>query len=106
MNRTERWVMRQLLNQWAHPEFASIPGFQSNLSQSPFQQGSVATDDWTPQTLPSGSTPSLKAFAPGAVLSLGPKAVIQGLRETPTLLLMHWAFATGLMQFGVFRMDR
>jgi MPBQ/MSBQ methyltransferase len=43
---------------------------------------------------------------PKAVLGLGPKAVIQGLRETPTLLLMHWAFATGLMQFGVFKLKR
>jgi prephenate dehydratase len=25
------------------------------------------------------------------------------LRESPTLLLMHWGFATGMMQFGVFR---
>ena len=107
MNRTERWVMRQLLNQWAHPEFASIPGFQSNLSQSPFQQGTIATDDWTPQTLPSWIDSIVEGIRrPGAVLSLGPKAVIQGLRETPTLLLMHWAFATGLMQFGVFRVDR
>ena len=32
MTRTERWVMRQLLNQWAHPEFASIKGFRQNLS--------------------------------------------------------------------------
>ena len=107
MNRTERWVMRQLLNQWAHPEFASIPGFQSNLSQSPFQQGTIATDDWTPQTLPSWIDSIVEGIRrPGTVLSLGPKAVIQGLRETPTLLLMHWAFATGLMQFGVFRVDR
>jgi MPBQ/MSBQ methyltransferase len=29
--------------------------------------------------------------------------VVQGLRETPTLLLMDWAFRTGMMQFGVFR---
>jgi len=43
------------------------------------------------------------ARRPGAVLGLGPRAVIQGLRETPTLLLMHWAFRSGLMQFGVFR---
>ena len=43
---------------------------------------------------------------PWAVLGLGPKAVVLGLRETPTLLLMHWAFATGLMQFGVFRLSR
>jgi MPBQ/MSBQ methyltransferase len=32
--------------------------------------------------------------------------VLQGLRETPTILLMHWAFATGLMQFGVFRGEK
>jgi MPBQ/MSBQ methyltransferase len=29
--------------------------------------------------------------------------VLQGLRETPTLLLMDWAFRNGMMQFGVFR---
>jgi MPBQ/MSBQ methyltransferase len=40
---------------------------------------------------------------PLAVLSLGPGAVLQGLRETPTLLLMDWAFRHGLMRFGVFR---
>ena len=34
---------------------------------------------------------------------MGPKALLLGLRETPTLLLMHWGFATGMMQFGVFR---
>ena len=39
MNRTERWVMRQLLNQWAHPEFASIKGFQSNLESSIHNRG-------------------------------------------------------------------
>ena len=33
MTRTERWVMRQLLNQWAHPEFASIKGFRQNLDR-------------------------------------------------------------------------
>ena len=107
MNRTERWVMRQLLNQWAHPEFASIPGFQSNLSTSVHNQGEIATADWTRETLPSWIDSIVEGVRrPGAVFSLGPKAVLQGLRETPTLLLMHWAFATGLMQFGVFRLQR
>ena len=107
MNRTERWVMRQLLNQWAHPEFASIPGFQSNLSISVHNQGEIATADWTRETLPSWIDSIVEGVRrPGAVFSLGPKAVLQGLRETPTLLLMHWAFATGLMQFGVFRLRR
>ena len=107
MNRTERWVMRQLLNQWAHPAFASIPGFQSNLSTSVHNQGEIATADWTRETLPSWIDSIVEGVRrPGAVFSLGPKAVLQGLRETPTLLLMHWAFATGLMQFGVFRLRR
>ena len=38
------------------------------------------------------------------MLRLGPSALLQGLRETPTLMLMRWAFARGMMQFGVFRL--
>ena len=107
MTRTERWVMRQLLNQWAHPEFASIKGFRQNLDNSVHQRGEVLTGDWTQATLPSWIDSIIEGIRrPWAVLSLGPKAVLQGLRETPTLLLMHWAFATGLMQFGVFRIRK
>jgi MPBQ/MSBQ methyltransferase len=105
MNRRERWVMRQLLEQWAHPEFASIRSLRRNLEISLWSGGlQVETGDWTSATLPSWIDSILEGVRrPGAVLGLGPKAVLQGLRETPTILLMHWAFATGLMQFGVFR---
>jgi MPBQ/MSBQ methyltransferase len=105
MNRRERWVMRQLLDQWAHPEFASILSLQRNLEQSPWSGGmTVPTADWTLATLPSWVDSILEGLRrPGAVLGLGPSAVLQGLRETPTLLLMEWAFRSGLMQFGVFR---
>ena len=107
MTRPERWVMRQLLNQWAHPEFASIKGFRQNLDNSAHHRGQIVTDDWTQATLPSWIDSIVEGIRrPWSVLSLGPKAVLQGLRETPTLLLMHWAFATGLMQFGVFRIRR
>jgi MPBQ/MSBQ methyltransferase len=101
----EDWVMRQLLDQWAHPEFASIPSFRHNLEISRFaNQARVDTADWTAATLPSWIDSILEGLRrPGAVLGLGPRALVQGLRETPTLLLMHWAFATGLMNFGVFR---
>lgn len=104
----ERWVMRQLLDQWAHPEFASIPSFRRNLEASPFSGGAVVhTDDWTDATLPSWIDSIAEGVRrPGAVLGLGPAAVLQGLRETPTLLLMDWAFRTGLMEFGVFRMTK
>lgn len=109
LNRLERWVMHQLLVQWAHPEFASIPGFRQNLEQS--RWGAAATEplvvdtgDWSRETLPSWIDSILEgARRPLAVLGLGPRAVLMGLRETPTLLLMHWGFATGMMQFGVFR---
>ena len=107
MSRRERWVMRQLLHQWAHPEFASIRGFAANLEASPHHRGAISTGDWSVATLPSWIDSIVEGVRrPGAVLGLGPKAVLQGLRETPTLLLMHWAFATGLMQFGVFRFSR
>jgi len=109
LNRLERWVMHQLLVQWAHPEFASIPGFRRNLEQSPWGAAPgptlhVDTGDWSPETLPSWIDSIVEgARRPLAVLSLGPWALLLGLRETPTLLLMHWGFATGMMQFGVFR---
>lgn len=105
MNRLERWVMRQLLDQWAHPEFASIPSLKRNLETSPWNRGlPISTADWTVATLPSWVDSILEGVRrPGAVLGLGPRAVLQGLRETPTLLLMDWAFRNGLMQFGVFR---
>ncbi len=105
MTRLERWVMRQLLEQWAHPEFASIASLRRNLETSSCAGGmAVTTGDWTAATLPSWIDSILEGLRrPGAVLGLGPAAVLQGLRETPTILLMHWAFATGLMQFGVFR---
>jgi len=101
----ERWVMRQLLQQWAHPAFASIPSLRANLEGSPQAAGMVVTTaDWTAATLPSWVDSILEGLRrPGAVVSLGPSAVLQGLRETPTLLLMDWAFRTGLMQFGVFQ---
>ncbi|MCP9832366.1 methyltransferase domain-containing protein [Synechococcus sp. HJ21-Hayes] len=117
LNRLERWVMHQLLVQWAHPEFASIPGFRRNLEQSPYGRTTnsqpegtsanpwlVDTADWSRETLPSWIDSILEGLRrPRAVLGLGPQAVLMGLRETPTLLLMHWGFATGMMQFGVFR---
>ena len=112
LNGLERWVMHQLLVQWAHPEFASIPGFQRNLEQSRWgAQGPsplrVEVDDWSRETLPSWIDSVLEGIRrPATVLGLGPKAVLMGLRETPTLLLMHWAFATGMMQFGVFRANK
>ena len=105
LNGLERWVMRQLLDQWAHPEFASIRGLRRHLEASPWAGGmAVETDDWTAATLPSWIDSIAEGVRrPGAVLGLGPAAVLQGLRETPTLLLMDWAFRTGMMQFGVFR---
>ena len=101
----ERRVMRQLLEQWAHPEFATISSLQRHLENSSWAEGlQVETADWTRSTLPSWLDSILEGLRrPGAILGLGPRAVVHGLRETPTILLMHWAFATGLMQFGVFR---
>jgi MPBQ/MSBQ methyltransferase len=101
----ERRVMHQLLVQWAHPEFASIPGFRRNLEQSTRGNAiAVETADWSRETLPSWIDSILEGLRrPLAVLSLGPRALLLGMRETPTLLLMHWGFATGMMQFGVFR---
>jgi len=101
----ERWVMRQLLDNWAHPEFASIESLQAHLQGSLHGAGiAIETADWSVATLPSWFDSILEgARRPAAVLGQGLRGVGLGLREVPTLVLMHWAFATGLMRFGVFR---
>ncbi len=104
MNSWEKFVMSQLLNQWAHPEFASINGFQKNLLNSRFCGSNVEIDDWTDFTLPSWIDSILEGIRrPIAIIQLGPGAFFKALREIPTILLMQWAFANGLMRFGVFR---
>ncbi len=104
LSTVENLVITQLLNQWAHPEFASINGFKLNLLNSKFCGGSVQTSDWTKFTIPSWFDSILEGIRrPSVFLELGPRALFMGLREIPTILLMRWAFANGLMQFGVFR---
>ena len=75
--------------------------FQNAAAQG---AGAVDAADWTEFTLPSWIDSILEGFRrPNAVLGLGPIALVKGLREIPTILLMNLAFSRGLMQFGVFR---
>ncbi len=100
----EKWVMRQLLDQWAHPEFSSINEFRNHLLNSRFCGGEVQIEDWTKFTIPSWLDSVFEGFRrPKAIFSLGLKGFVSGIREIPTILLMRWAFSSGLMEFGVFR---
>ena len=104
MTKIERLILNQLLNQWAHPEFSSIEGFKRNLLESDFSGGLVETSNWSKQTTPSWLESIYEGFRrPKAVLDLGIPGLIKGFREVPTILLMHWAFSKGLMEFGVFK---
>ncbi len=101
----EKLVMKQLLNQWAHPEFSTIKGFQSQLNNSSYSAGLAEIDDWSRFTIQSWNDSIIEGFRrPKVFLKLGPKSLYLGIREIPTILLMRWAFSIGLMQFGVFRM--
>ena len=102
----ESWVLEQLRVQWAHPAFSSIASFCANLQASGHPLKQLTTGDWSRETLPSWGDSVVEGVRrPGAVLGLGPRAVLKGLREVPTLLLMGWAFRRGLMQFGLFRVQ-
>ena len=104
LGKFEKIIMFQLLNQWSHPEFSSIKSFQDNLLQSAFNGGYVDTDDWTQYTLPSWNDSILEGVRrPSVIIRLGGKSLIKAIREIPTILMMRWAFATGLMRFGVFK---
>ena len=106
-NGIERWVLEQLRVQWAHPAFSSIDSFSSNLKASAIELDELSTGDWSRETLPSWWESIWEGVRrPNTILSLGPKAVLKGLREIPTLVLMDWAFRGGLMQFGLFKASR
>lgn len=103
----ERLVMRQLLDQWAHPAFASIEGFAESLAATGLISGDVITADWTPETLPSWLDSIWQGIArPAGLVRFGLTGFFKSLREVPTLLLMRLAFGAGLCRFGMFRAVR
>jgi MPBQ/MSBQ methyltransferase len=107
LNWWERLVMRQLLDQWSHPAFASIEGFSELLAATGLVAGSVTTADWTQETLPSWLDSIWQGVVrPEGLLKFGLVGLIKSLREVPTLLLMRLAFGTGLCRFGMFRAVR
>jgi MPBQ/MSBQ methyltransferase len=104
----ERWVMKQLLDQWAHPEFASIEGFAELLEETGLSQaGTVTTADWTQETLPSWLDSIWQGIVrPAGLIKFGLPGFVKSLREVPTLVLMRIAFGQGLCRFGMFRSVR
>lgn len=104
LTRIERIIMRQLLDQWAHPQFASIEEFSEQLGATGWVQGSVDTADWTAQTLPSWLDSIWQGIVrPRGLVKFGVSGFLKSLREVPTLLLMRLAFGSGLCKFGMFR---
>ena len=107
LNFWEKPVMRQLLDQWSHPAFASIEGFTELLEATGFVEGEVTTADWTEQTLPSWLDSIWQGIArPSGLVRFGLSGFVKSLREVPTLLLMRLAFGKGLCRFGMFRAVR
>jgi MPBQ/MSBQ methyltransferase len=107
LNVWEKPVMQQLLDQWAHPQFASIEGFAEHLDATGLVQGTVTTADWTKETLPSWLDSIWQGIVrPKGLIKFGFSGFIKSLREVPTILLMRLAFGAGLCRFGMFRAVR
>ncbi len=100
----EKIILKQLLEQWVHPEFISINDFGSILYKNKNSSGEVIFDNWNSYTNPSWFDSIFEGIRrPNAILSLGPGAILKSIREIPTILLMDWAFKKGLMEFGVYK---
>lgn len=107
LNFWEKPVMRQLLDQWSHPAFASIEGFAELLAETGLVEGEVTTADWTQETLPSWFDSIWQGIIrPQGIIQSGVIGLIKSLREVPTFLLMRLAFGVGLCRFGMFRAVR
>ena len=100
----EKLVLKQLLEQWVHPNFISINEFGNILSSNKNSAGKVISENWNTYTNPSWYDSIVEGIRrPITILSLGPLAIIKSIREIPTILLMNWAFRKGLMEFGVYK---
>ena len=100
----EKLVLKQLLEQWVHPNFTSINEFGNILSTNKNSSGKVISQNWNYFTNPSWYDSIIEGIRrPFAILSLGPFAIVKSIREIPTILLMNWAFRKGLMEFGVYK---
>jgi MPBQ/MSBQ methyltransferase len=107
LNFLEGLIMQQLLDQWAHPKFASIEEFSEQLISTGGVEGQVITADWTPETLPSWLDSIWQGILrPAGLVKFGVSGFVKSLREVPTLLLMRLAFGSGLCRFGMFRAIR
>ena len=100
----EKLVLKQLLEQWVHPNFISIKDFGNILRTSKNSAGKVISENWNCYTNPSWYDSIFEGIRrPFAILSLGPLAILKSIREIPTILLMNWSFKKGLMEFGVYK---
>ena len=100
----ENLVLKQLLEQWVHPNFISINEFGTILRTNKNSAGGVISENWNSYTNPSWYDSIIEGIRrPFSILSLGPFALVKSIREIPTILMMRWAFSNGLMQFGVFK---
>jgi MPBQ/MSBQ methyltransferase len=107
LNWWEKAVMKQLLDQWAHPAFSSIEGFSELLEATGLVEGKVKTADWTKETLPSWIDSIWQGIVkPKGLIKFGFSGLLKSLREVPTLLLMRFAFGVGLCRFGMFYAKR
>ena len=100
----EKLVLKQLLEQWVHPNFISINEFENILRTNKNSAGKVNSENWNFHTNPSWYDSIIEGIRrPFTILSLGPLALLKSIREIPTILLMNWAFKKGLMEFGVYK---
>ena len=100
----ENLVLKQLLEQWVHPNFISINDFGNILFTNKNSAGRVISENWNSYTNPSWYDSIIEGIRrPSSILSLGPVAIVKSVREIPTILLMDWAFKKGLMEFGVYK---
>ena len=107
LNFWEKPVMRQLLDQWSHPEFSSIEGFSETLAATGLIEGKVETADWSQETLPSWLDSIWQGvIRPDGLIKFGLSGFVKSIREVPTLILMRIAFGSGLCRFGMFRARR
>ena len=84
----EKLVLKQLLEQWVHPNFISIREFGDILRTNKNSAGRVIYENWNSFTNPSWYDSIIEGIRrPFAILSLGPFAILKSIKKSQQYFL-------------------
>jgi len=98
--------LQYLYEEWTHPYFISIPAWAKLMEETGVVKGAVKTANWVDETIASWRHSIWVGIYDPRGFIFKPKAYIKCVRDAYCLERMHRAFKRGLMEYGMFALEK